>query len=45
MLPILMALWQTDATLQGAIEEQIQTSFVGAGSGAIRAIPARWRSP
>ncbi len=35
MLPILVALWQTDATVQGAIEEQIQTSFVGAGSGAL----------
>lgn len=35
MLPILVALWQTDATLQGAIEEQIQASFVGAGSGAL----------
>jgi hypothetical protein len=35
VLPILVALWQTDATVRGAIEEQIQTSFVGAGSGAL----------
>lgn len=35
MLPILVALWQTDATLQGALEEQVQTSFVGAGAGAL----------
>jgi hypothetical protein len=35
VLPILVALWQTDATVQGAIEEQIQTSFVGAGAGAL----------
>lgn len=35
MLPILVALWQTDATLQGAIEEQIQASFVGTGSSAL----------
>jgi hypothetical protein len=32
VLPILVALWQTDATVHGAIEEQIQSSFLGAGS-------------
>jgi hypothetical protein len=32
MLPILVALWQTDATVQGAIEQQIQSSFVPAGA-------------
>ena len=35
MLPILVALWQTDATVQGAIEEQIQSSFVPAGALAL----------
>lgn len=32
MLPIHVALWQTDATVQGAIEEQIQSSLVGAAA-------------
>ena len=35
MLPILVALWQTDATVQGAIEEQIQSSFAPAGALAL----------
>jgi len=35
VLPILVALWQSDATVRGAIEEQIQASFVGAGSFAL----------
>ncbi len=32
MLPIHLAPWQTDATVQGTIEQQIQSSFLGAGS-------------
>ena len=32
MLPILVALWQTDVTVQGAVEEQIQSSLLGAGT-------------
>lgn len=35
MLPILVALWQTDATVHGAIEEQIQSSFMPVGSSAL----------
>jgi hypothetical protein len=35
VLPILVALWQTDATVHGAIEEQIQSSYLGAGSVAL----------
>ena len=35
MLPILVALWQTDTTVQGAIEEQIQSSFVPASAVAL----------
>lgn len=35
MLPILVALWQTDATVQGAIEEQIQSSLLGGSVGLL----------
>ena len=35
MLPILVALWQIDATVQGAIEEQIQSSFLGGSVGLL----------
>jgi hypothetical protein len=34
VLPILVALWQTDATVRGAIDEQLQTS-VGSSSAAL----------